>query len=71
MPLACSSRDEELRSKLVAAKSQDERILLNSEAWRTYSEEKCQRLFAEFKRNGTWQVPTLTLLRSFGLLNDP
>lgn len=25
----------------------------------TYSEQKCQRLFARFIKNGTWQVPTL------------
>jgi hypothetical protein len=71
IPLACSSREEELRRKMLASKSERERHSLILEATRSYSEEKCRRLFAEFKKNGTWQVPTLTVLRSLGWLNDP
>jgi hypothetical protein len=71
IPLACSSREEELRRKMLASKSDRERSSLILEATHSYSEEKCRRLFAEFKKNGTWQVPTLTVLRSFGRLNDP
>jgi imidazolonepropionase-like amidohydrolase len=37
----------------------------------TYSPEKCAALFATFKRNGTWQVPTFTLLRTIAFANDP
>ena len=36
----------------------------------TYSEQKAQELFARLKKNGTWQCPTLTVLRSFAWLND-
>jgi imidazolonepropionase-like amidohydrolase len=37
----------------------------------SYSPEKASALFAVFKNNGTWQVPTLTLLRMFAYGNDP
>src|SRR5262249_51093051 len=36
----------------------------------TYSEEKAKSLFAEFVKNGTWQDPTLTVLRSLASLDD-
>jgi len=36
----------------------------------TYSEGKCQELFSRFRRNGTWQVPTLVTLRSFAYLRE-
>jgi len=67
--LACSSREEELRPKMAAA-TPKERVRLTREAWAGYSEAKCERLFRKFKENGTWQVPTLTVLRSMALLND-
>jgi len=35
-----------------------------------YSPEKAATLFAVFKSNGTWQVPTLTLLRSMAYVDD-
>jgi tetratricopeptide (TPR) repeat protein len=37
----------------------------------TYSPEKAAALFAVLKKNGTWQVPTLTLLRVTAFANDP
>jgi Amidohydrolase family len=37
----------------------------------TYSEAKAQALFARFKKNGTWQCPTLTVLRAIAWLDDP
>jgi imidazolonepropionase-like amidohydrolase len=36
-----------------------------------YSPEKAAALFAVFKQNATWQVPTLTLLRSIAYTDDP
>lgn len=36
-----------------------------------YSPERAAALFALFKQNGTWQVPTLTLLRSIAYVDDP
>ena len=37
----------------------------------SYSPEKAAALFALFKSQGTWQCPTLTLLRMFGYGDDP
>lgn len=37
----------------------------------SYSPEKASALFAVFKKNGTWQCPTLTLLRSIAYVDDP
>lgn len=70
IPLACSSREEELRPKVAAATTPKERFQLAAEGSRSHSEEKCQRLFGEFKKNSTWQVPTLTVNRSFAMLID-
>jgi imidazolonepropionase-like amidohydrolase len=36
-----------------------------------YSPERAAALFAVLKQNGTWQVPTLTLLRSIAYVDDP
>src|SRR5688572_2908496 len=36
----------------------------------TYDEEKCRALMDRFRRNGTWQVPTLVTLRTLGYLAD-
>lgn len=72
IPLACSSREAELRAKLVA--SQTSWKVWNPiyvEAYRSYSDAKCQQLFAEFKRNSTWSVPTLIVFRAAALSSDP
>jgi imidazolonepropionase-like amidohydrolase len=37
----------------------------------TFSAEKAATLFARFRRNGTWQTPTMTVLRSTAFLDDP
>src|SRR4030095_5166869 len=37
----------------------------------TFSAEKASTLFARFRRNGTWQTPTMTVLRSTAFLDDP
>jgi hypothetical protein len=68
--MACSAREEELQPKMVPTASMKERALVTVEAARSYSDQKCQRLFARLKANGNWQVPTLTVLRSFSMLND-
>ena len=43
---------------------------LREEMLATYSPEKAAALFALFKKNGTWQTPTLTLWHMFSSLND-
>jgi imidazolonepropionase-like amidohydrolase len=76
--LACSTREEALRKDLVdaltKADNRDIQILLfrtQAQVVDSYSEEKARQLFARFVKNGTWQVPTLTVLRAMAHLNDP
>lgn len=69
--LGCSGREQELWPKVVAAKSADEVERLVVDAARSYDDDKCRRLFAEFKKNKSWPVPTLAVSRSFASLNDP
>jgi imidazolonepropionase-like amidohydrolase len=71
IPDACSNREEEYRSKIATAKRPIERDRVYAQAALSYSDEKCRRLFAAFKKNRTWQVPTLTIDRSVGWLKDP
>lgn len=69
--LACSTQEQKLLSNILPTSTLKERAAINAEAARSYSESKCNDLFTQLKTNGNWQVPTLTVLRSFGLLNDP
>lgn len=69
--LACSSQEAQLARPIAAGVSPRDRNSWLLQAWHSYSDEKCRRLFAEFKQNQTWQVPTLTVLRSQGWLDDP
>ena len=75
--LACSSKEEQLaKDVVVARKDRDnpDRALLrrvNEQLVDTYDTKKASALFAKFKANGTWQVPTLTVLRSMAYMDDP
>lgn len=73
VPLACSTREAELRAKLVASDKNSWKVWnpIYLEAYQSYSDPKCQQLFAEFKKNGTWSVPTLVVYRSTAMSGDP
>ena len=45
--------------------------LIEARAAASYDPEKGKALFARFVRNGTWQVPTLTVLRGGAFRADP
>ena len=76
---ACSSREEELRKESAAGSKLPQGQLPNPATLRrlnrlmleTFNPDKAAALFARFKRNQTWQCPTLTVLRSTALLDDP
>jgi Amidohydrolase family len=70
IPFACSTRENELWRKAATTKSMLEVVNVEVQAWRSYSHKKCTRLFEEFKRNQTWQVPTLTVYSTIALLNE-
>src|SRR5271156_6860060 len=41
-----------------------------ADGYRTLDQAKCKALFAELRQNDTWQVPTLTVRRMLGRLDD-
>jgi hypothetical protein len=70
VPLACSSREAELRPKLFAAQDDQQADPLFLEALRNRNDEKCRRLFALLKKNRSWQTPTLTVHHYFAWAAD-
>jgi imidazolonepropionase-like amidohydrolase len=48
-----------------------QRLELRESLLENYDPNKATQLFEVFKRNGTWQVPTLTVLRAYAYLDDP
>jgi hypothetical protein len=67
--IACSKREQDLMKDLRPL-HYFENINATVEAIRSFDGAKCQDLFAQFRRNGTWQVPTLTVHRGMAFLND-
>ena len=68
--LGCSAQEGALFSEIQNAPPADRRRL-TGEAFDSFDEAKANALFARFVKNGTWQCPTLTVLRSIASLNDP
>src|SRR5262249_21823094 len=76
--LACSDREDERHRDAIAVltKADDPTAveLLGGNGERaadSFSDKKARALYARFVRNGTWQVPTLTVLHSLVSLDDP
>src|SRR5215472_6194237 len=76
--LACSDKEDELRRETVATLAKADNqvamellVRIGARAADSFSDRKAQDLFARFVRNGTWQVSTLTVLRSLASLDDP
>jgi imidazolonepropionase-like amidohydrolase len=81
--LAASSQEDQLRQQSVSAltggeagrgiDSKARRILrdMNGRLLATYDPVKAAGLSARLAKNGTWQCPTLTVLRSIASLDDP
>jgi imidazolonepropionase-like amidohydrolase len=65
----CSSKEAEL----LATPDQTPRMKLRRirGMLESYDPAKAKALFARFRRNGTWQCPTLTVLNSMAHLDDP
>jgi hypothetical protein len=78
VPLACSAREDQIRAQTLSALSgAGGSLLIESffkgevDAFASYDEKKARSLFARFVKNGTWQAPTLTVLRAFWYFDDP
>lgn len=67
--IACSKHEQSLIKELRPL-HYIEKMNLVAEAIRSFDAAQCQALFAQFRRNGTWQVPTLTVHRGMAFLND-
>lgn len=67
---ACSSDAERLTGALNRGQFFRERMVIELEGYRTIDQAKCKALFAAFRKNETWQVATLTVLRLWGSLDD-
>ena len=63
----CSSKENELRANPVPGRTQMEltRTVISS-----YDPARAKALFALFRKNGTWQCPTLTVLNALAHLDD-
>src|SRR5262249_38902301 len=68
--LACSSSEDEIRRQIPAAARFEGRAAVEARALETYDGKKARELFDRFVKNGTWQCPTFTVLRSFAYLDD-
>ncbi len=75
--LACSSSEQELRKYLLEARAKSDPALLykalsqiKTKGGQTYNSEKAEALFADFVKNGTWQVPTLVVSRAVASVKD-
>ena len=68
--LACSSREAVLRQSFQTNFIEEQAVPFVKTVLETYDEKKAQALFALFKRNHTWQCPTLTVLNNLGHLKD-
>ena len=69
LAIACSRREQELIKQLRPMRYIENTNLM-ADAIRSFDAAKCQDLFAQFRRNMTWQVPTLTVHRGMGYMND-
>jgi imidazolonepropionase-like amidohydrolase len=73
---SCSSRETEIRRELATVANSLNAARLagfraDAEAAESYDRSKAATLFARFRRNGTWQCPTLAQRRKFVVSDDP
>ena len=67
--IACSKKEQSIIKELRPLHYL-EKMNLVVEAFNSFDAAKCQALLAQFRRNATWQVPTLTVHRGMAFLND-
>jgi len=66
----CSKREKELTRDRQDAPHYVARMRVEAEAYNSIDNTQCLALMQQFRRNGTWQVPTLTVNRVIGRLDD-
>jgi hypothetical protein len=77
IPLYCAANPDELRRMSAKADNAENAAVarglyykVNETILSSYDKSKAAALFARFDRNGTWQVPTLVVLRSYAEIHD-
>jgi hypothetical protein len=68
--LAASGREDELRRQLVEGGDTFNRSQFDRAVYESFDPVKAAALFAHFRRNGTWQSPTLIVLRNTSNLDN-
>lgn len=68
--IGCSSQQANLMEQISHVPFFRDRFVIEAQAWNTLDRQKCQALLTELRTNGTWQVPTLTVRRVWGRLDD-
>lgn len=68
--LACSSKQDQLMEDNLRAQMFRDKLVVEARGYQTYDAAKCHALFEEFRRNQTWEVPTLSVLQLWGRLDD-
>ena len=73
---ACSSREAMIRGEVADAQKsltagRVAGFRADAEAAESYNPKKAAALFARFRKNGTWQCPTLVQRRKFAMSDDP
>src|SRR5580704_17751238 len=66
----CSKKEKQLTRDRQEAPHYIARMRVEAEAYNSIDNAQCLALMQQFRRNGTWQVPTLTINRAMGLLDD-
>jgi imidazolonepropionase-like amidohydrolase len=76
--VACSDQQAALRKEVMDVMAKGDNLLLRGamsraqeKALDSYNPTKAATLFAAFAKNGTWQVPTLVVLRNIASMDDP
>ena len=66
--IGCSSKEGELRTKPAPGRTQ---LQLAHEIVDSYDAKKAAALWSRFRRNGTWQCPTLTAANALAHVDEP
>jgi hypothetical protein len=67
----CSSKEGQLRANWANSAQRLPLMELVRKIIESYDPAKAKALFSRFRRNGTWQCPTLTVLNAIAHLDDP
>ena len=68
--VACSKDQKKFAEAMNRAQFFRDKLAIEAQAYGSLDQAKCEALFVEFRSNDTWQVPTLSVRRVWGRLDD-